>query len=170
MNNRILFIAVSIFVIAFARILPHPFNVTPIAAIALFGGAMFSKRWMAFLIPMAAMLVSDIFIGFHNTMWAVYLSFGLTVLLGMNLSNDRSPIKIGVSSLAGSVLFFLITNFAVWYGDTFYTQDLAGLMTSYAAGVPFFRNGILGDLFFNLVLFGGYQAITAKFPKLAATN
>jgi hypothetical protein len=166
MNNRIIFITLSIFVLAFTRILPHPSNVTAVAAIALFGGGMFNNRFMSFMIPMAVMLLSDLFIGFHNTMWAVYTAFALTVVIGFAIRNKQNPLTVGTASLAGSVLFFLITNFAVWYGDTFYTQDLAGLITCYEAGLPFFRNGVLGDLFFNLVLFGGYSLVNTRYPKL----
>jgi len=156
MKNKLLFITLSIFIIAFTRLLPHPLNVTPVAAIALFGGVMFNNRILAFAIPLLAMFVSDLFLGFHNTMWAVYLSFALTVMIGFLVKSENSPIKIAMGSLAGSILFFLLTNFAAWYGNAFYTQDFAGLMTSYAAGVPFFRNSVMGDLFFNAVLFGGY--------------
>lgn len=166
MNNRLIFITLSIFIIAFTRILPHPLNVTPVAAIALFGGAMFINRAMAFAVPLLAMLVSDFFIGFHSTMWAVYVAFAITVMLGFAVKEKNSPLKIAGASITGSVLFFLITNFAAWYGDVFYTQDFAGLMTSYAAGIPFFRNSVLGDLFFNAVLFGGYYVASVRFPKL----
>lgn len=170
MNNRLIFISLSILIVAFSRLLPHPLNVTPIAAIALFGGAMFNNRTLAFAVPLAAMLVSDIFLGFHNTMLSVYTAFALTVLIGFAVKNEKSPVKLAIASISGSVLFFMITNFAVWFGDVYYTQDVNGLLTCYAAGVPFFRNSLLGDLFFNAVLFGGYHVVSAKFPKLTAAQ
>lgn len=166
MNNRLLFITLSILIIAFTRMLPHPLNVTPVAAMALFGGAMFSNRKLAFLVPLSAMFISDLFIGFHNTMWSVYLAFAITVMLGNSVKENNSAIKIGLASISGSVLFFLITNFAVWFEGIYYSQDLPGLMNCYAAGIPFFRNSVLGDLFFNGVLFGAYHFATLRFPKL----
>lgn len=170
MNNRILFIFFCIVTIGFTRLLPHPDNVTPVAAMALFGGAIFSNRFIAVIVPLAAMLVSDLFIGFHNTMWSVYLSFGLSVLLGMALQNNRSIATTAAASIASSIIFFLITNFAVWYSDVFYPQNFAGLMTSYGAGLPFFRNSVFGDLFFTAVLFGGYHLAVNRFPRLAKSN
>lgn len=171
MNNRIVFVAVSIVVIALTRFLPHPHNVTPIAAMALFGGAMLPNRFYAFLLPMAAMLLSDLFIGFHSTMWAVYFSFALTVLIGFMVKNTESPFRIAGASITSSIIFFLITNFAVWYGEqvgpVIYPRNETGLVMCYEAGLPFFRNSLLGDLFFNAVLFGAFGFAKAKYPKLA---
>ena len=168
MNNRLLFIFLCILTIGFARLLPHPANVTPVAAMALFGGAMFSNRIIALVVTFAAMLLSDMLLGFHSTMWAVYLSFGITVLIGSFIQNERSMVKTAAASIISSVLFFLVTNFAVWYSDVFYPQNFSGLMSSYVAGLPFFRNTLLGDLFFTAVLFGGYKIAVTRFPKLAS--
>lgn len=167
MNNRIIVIAILVTLAAFSRLLPHPANVSPIAAMALFGGAMFGKRFLAFLVPFLTMVVSDFFLGFHDQMAGVYVAFGLTVLLGFLLQNNSSLVRVSLFSITGSVVFFLITNFQVWFNSTgFYSADFGGLMTSYAAGLPFFRNTLAGDLFFNGVLFGGFYLIQLRFPKL----
>ena len=105
------FLIVSVMVIAaaFVRLIPHPPNFAPIAAMALFGGAYFTKKWAAFLIPLAAMFVTDLFLGFHTTMWAVYLSFILIVVLGMVIIKQKKIGNIFFASVIASVSFFIIT-------------------------------------------------------------
>lgn len=151
---------------AIMRLLPHYPNFTPVAAIALFGGAHFSRRWLAFLVPVAALLISDIFLGFHAMMLPVYLSFLFVVLLGRLLKNNIRPLPVIGSSLAASTLFFLITNFAVWVGSPYYPQTLSGLVQCYTMAIPFFHSGLLGDLFYSGVFFGGYYFVEQRYPVL----
>lgn len=166
---------ISIIIIAAAmRLIPHWPNFTPIAAIALFGGTKLNKKWLAFLIPITAMLLSDLIIGFHNYIIPVYISFAITVVLGIYISKNAKTHKIIFASLLSSALFFLITNFAVWMGSPFYSQNFSGLITCYAAGLPFMNNGIsfflnelLGDLFYNTIFFCAFYLATLKFPILA---
>lgn len=157
---------------ALFRLVPHWPNFTPIAALALFGAATFERKWLGLAIPLTAMLLSDTLIGFHGSMGAVYISFGLTWLLGIWALNRPTATRIAGASVASSILFFLITNFAVWYGSSFYPQTLPGLMSCYAAGLAFyngtsfFLNGLLGDLFFSAVLFGSYYLLQQRFYVL----
>jgi hypothetical protein len=157
---------------ALFRLVPHWPNFTPIAAIALFGAAMFEKRWLGLVAVFPAMLLSDALIGFHNSMGAVYVSFGLTWLIGTLALRRPTAVRVAGAALTSSVLFFLITNFAVWYGSSFYPQTTAGLMTCYTAGLAFyngqsfFLNGLFGDLFFSGLLFGGYYLLQQRFSVL----
>lgn len=144
-----------------------PPNVSPVAAIALFGGAMFAQRWMAVAVPFGIMLVSDLFIGFHPSMWAVYLGLAATVGIGRLVGPHSGMVKAMGGALVASVLFFLLTNAASWLDIPQYTKDLSGLMQAYAAGVPFYRNSLLGDLFFSLALFGAWHLAERKVPQLA---
>lgn len=179
-NIRATTLATIILVAALSRLLPHPFNFTPIGAIALFGGAQFSRKYLAFLVPLAAMLVSDLLIGFHGSMWAVYLAFILTVAIGMGFLRKITAGRVFGSALLSSVLFFLITNFAVWYGSSgFYPQTLAGLGACYAAGLQFYQqtffgnlflNTVMGDLFFSGLLFGTYELIKRRVPALSVAQ
>ena len=167
LNSRNIFIFVLIALAAVLRIADVlPYNFTPIAAIALFGGAMFSKRSIAFIAPLAIMLVSDAIIGFHSHMWAVYGAFVVMVIIGQLIRKKPTMLAALGGALAGSVLFFLITNAAVWIGSPYYTQDFAGLLNSYAAGVPFFRGTVAGDLLFTTVFFGSFKLAEYKFPSL----
>ncbi|TVR42635.1 MAG: hypothetical protein EA394_02990 [Bacteroidia bacterium] len=148
------------------RLLPHYPNFTPIAAIALFGGAHLGRRWIAFMVPVIALFISDLFLGFHNMMVPVYLAFVLIVLMGSLLHNRiRIPYLIG-GSLAGSILFFMITNFGVWVMTPYYPPTFTGLITSYTMAIPFFHTTLLGDLFYNTVFFGGFYLIQQYYPSL----
>lgn len=140
------------------RLLPHPPNFAPIAAIALFGGTYLGKKY-ALLVPLAAMIVSDYFIGFYDLklMLAVYGSFLLIGLLGLWLKQHKSVRNITGVTLLGSILFFIITNFAVWAFSSWYPHNFTGLWQCYVLALPFFRNTLLGDLFYVSVLFGAYE-------------
>jgi len=155
---------------AMMRLIPHWPNFTPIAAIALFGGTFLKRKEMAFLIPIAAMLVSDLVIGFHSTMLPVYLSFIAIVGLGLILQRRLTIMNTISASLTASVIFYLVTNFASWTSGMMpYPMNAAGLMQSYIAGLPFLFNGIMGDLFYTSVLFGAVYVITnpqAVFSKI----
>ncbi len=165
---RFLLIFTVIFTAAFVRLIPHWPNFTPIAAIALFGGTYIGRKHLAFIIPLAAMLLSDLFLGFHQTMLAVYLSFALIVGIGFLLRKRIGVFTVLSASLVSSLLFFLVTNFAAWQSGMMpYPMNIVGLIECYAAGLPFLNNGILGDLVYNTVFFGGFYFITQKFPQLA---
>jgi hypothetical protein len=141
---------------ALSRFVPHPANFTPIAAMALFGGVCFGRRY-ALIIPLAAMVVSDYFIGFHNTIPYVYGSFILAGLIGIWLQKHKSIGWIVGGTLTSSVLFFVVTNFGVWATGG-YPPTFGGLVECYVAAIPFFRNTVLGDLTYVAVLFGLYES------------
>ena len=167
LNARNLFILVLILTAAALRVWGNlPYNFTPVAAIALFGGSMFSNRLMAFVLPLAIMIVSDAFIGFHSSMLAVYAAFLIVVLIGRGISENPTMLKSLGGAALGSVLFFLITNAAAWWVLPEYTKDLSGLMNSYVAGIPFFRGTFAGDLLFTTIFFGSYKLAGLRFPQL----
>lgn len=139
-------------------------NFTPIAAIALFGAANFSNKRDAFLIPIIAMFISDLFIGLHPTMWAVYLSFILIVLIGFNLRKKQTVLRIITSSIISSVLFFIVTNFAHFL--VYFPHTFQGLTQCYIDAIPFFRNTVLGDLTYCGILFGSYYLASMKIKEL----
>lgn len=155
------------------RLLPHPPNFAPIGALALFGGAHFARKRWAFAVPLGAMLLSDAALegltgwGFHRLTPAVYGSFALIVGLGLLLHGRRRLIPVAGAAVASSVLFFAITNFAVWALLETYPHTLAGLAACYLAAVPYFWNTLAGDLFYCAVLFGGLALTARRFPTLA---
>jgi hypothetical protein len=163
---RFWFITLMVFIAAFVRLLPHPPNFAPIAAMALFGGAYFNKKTFAFIVPLTALFISDAIIGFYSYAFPVYLSFALIVVIGILLLKQVNFKNLILASVSASVSFFLITNFAVWALGTLYPKSFAGLMMSYTAAIPFFHHTILGDLFFSGVMFGVYELIKHKAPAL----
>jgi len=155
-----------IIVAVLLRLVPHPANFAPVAALALFGGVYLDKRW-ALILPLAAMLMSDIFIGFYTwqVMASVYISFALVGLIGLWVRKHKKAAVVIGATLSGSILFFLITNFAVWAFGMMYPHTLQGLITSYVAGIPFFRNTLLGDYFYVGLFFGSYELVMALAAK-----
>jgi hypothetical protein len=160
---------------AASRLIPHPPNFAPIGAMALFGGACFASKRMAFLVPLAAMLLSDLAIGLlsgdlsfglHRLIPVVYGSFALIVCLGFWLRRHRNALPIAGTALAGSVLFFVLTNFGVWALGSWYPKTCDGLVACYVAAIPFFQNTLLGDAVYSTVLFGGLALAEKGFPVL----
>lgn len=167
LNLRNLVIAGIILTAAFARLLPHEANITPIIAMAIFGGAYFKNKKFAFAVPLGAMFFSDIFIGFHEIMPAVYLSIAIAVIVSMLLIRKVTPGRIIAGSLISSILFFIITNFAFWMlTPEMYAHNMSGLLLCFESALPFFRNAIIGDLVFSGVFFGGFALMERFIPEL----
>ncbi len=147
-----------------ARWVPHPPNVTPLTALALFGGAYLSRRW-AIGLPLLAVVLSDLVIGLHETIAFTWGAFALAGLLGWWLRRQPSPKRILLASCTGSMLFFLVTNFGVWLvGEqgTMYPHTIDGLVGCCVAGLPFLRNTFAGDLMWTTGLFGLYALASAR--------
>lgn len=144
----------------FSRVLPHPANFAPIAGIALFAGIYLPKK-LAIIIPLVAMALSDFIIGTYQwqIMLTVYLAFTITGLIGLAIKNNKNFRTIVGGTLVASIIFFMTTNWAVWTFGTMYPHSLNGLLQSYVMALPFFRNSLLGDLFYVGVLVGGMELI-----------
>lgn len=164
---------------AAARLLPHPPNFSPVEAVALFGGAYFASRWAALAIPLLAMVLADLGLAaLHGGIYADYL-FGagqLTVygcvlaitIMGFGLRGQVNAGSVLAYGLSGSLLFFVVTNFAAWVGSSLYPPTFAGLMQSYAAGIPFFKWTVAGTFVYSAVLFGGFELLRHRVPGLSA--
>lgn len=169
-KERLILLVSIILVAAFARILPHPVNMTPVAAVALFAGAYLPRLTLALIIPVAAMVLSDMLIGFHSTMLFVYAAMMLTACIGTLLRGKTRLMNVAGASLISSVLFFLITNFGTWMTQDMYPHTMEGLVACFVAALPFFTNTVLGDLFFTALLFGMFTIAERCFPKLQASG
>jgi len=155
---------------AIVRILPHPWNFTPVGAMALFSGAKLGRSWKAFLFPLAVLFVGDSFVGFHRLMPMVYFSFCLSVLIGIAIRHRQSLKLTSAATFLGSLQFFLITNFAFWIMTTAYGHTLAGLIACYTAALPLFGNTLAGDSFYAVLLFGGFALLERFSPGLRASQ
>ena len=171
-----------ILVAALTRLLPHPPNFSPVEAIALFGGAYFASRTWAVIVPLAGMFVSDLVLGAvmggtyfeyfaTPSFWVVYACIVLTTLMGFGLRGKVTAPRVLGYSLAGSVLFFLLSNFGVWLSAQMlpnYPACTTGLIPCYVQAIPFFQWTVLGTLFYSAVLFGGFALLRRHVPALRA--
>lgn len=168
-QNTLKFVLILILVAAFSRIIPHPHNFTPVGGIAVFGSYFLGRKIWAFLVPLFSLWLSDLFInnivypiqfpqyyeGFtlFGSFW-VYSSFLLMIPLSWKLLSTFSLPRLALTGFSTAGLFFLITNFGSWLNNPMYLQNFSGLLTSYAAGLPFFQNTLLGDICYLAILFG----------------
>lgn len=149
------------------RLAPHPENFVPIGALALFAGAKLDDQRLALLVPLGALALGDVLIGFHALIPAVYLAFALVVQIGARLPSEPGAASIALGGVAGSVVFFLITNTAVWLAFDTYPHTVEGLLRCYVFGLPHFARTLAAALFYSAVLFGGFAFLERRFPALA---
>ncbi len=166
-SPRLLVLCAMIAAAAFTRLIPHLPNFTAVGAMALFGGAYFANKKLAFAVPLIAMFATDLILGFHSTIISVYVAFALMVVVGMTMIQKKKASNIVLASLTAAVLFFLITNFAFWMTDVLYPMTGAGLAACYTAALPFFGYNLVGNLFYAGVMFGLFELAKVKFPQLA---
>ncbi len=134
------------------RVLPHPDNVTPTAALALFAGVTLSPA-LAFTVPLLVMMASDIFIGFHPLFWLVWPTFALVTWIGQSLRGKEGALPILLASFGSSALFFAVSNLGVFLFEKMYPLTWAGLVECFTMALPFFRNSLIGDLAYTAAAF-----------------
>lgn len=142
---------------AMARLVPHPFGVTPIGALGLFSGTHIKHRW-ALIVPVAAVFIGDLILGLYAApvMAAVYFGFLTTVLVGrFVLASKRNPLRYCIAIIAGAVCFYLISNIGMWW--VAFPRTLEGLIACYIQGLPFLLRTLGGDFIYSLLMFGGYE-------------
>lgn len=158
-----------VILVVVTRLLPHPMNFAPIGALGLFSGAYIMDR-RAWLIPIAALLISDFFIGFYTPiiMLSVYVSFALSAILGRYvLSQKRSVIRIGGSAVASATILFVLSNFTLWSTGLYYPLTVDGLMLCFIRAIPFYGYTLMGDCLYAAVLFGSYEGVKQWLAKEA---
>ena len=153
---------------SFSRLIPHLPNMTSVGAMALFLSAKYSWK-KSFVITFATMMISDMVLGFHGVMWATYGSFLIATILGNMLQKKTTRMWVVGITMVSSLQFFVITNFAVWMSGVLYPKTLSGLLDCYIMALPFFRNTLLGDLFYTVVFFGCFELVKAFQQKNTAS-
>ena len=170
---------VATVVASVSRIIPHQYNFVPLAAIALFGAATFPDRRMGAAVAFASLFLGDLLLeltyragwqpnwGFYRDQWVVYACLAPTIFLGFAIRGRRNVATVSAATLASSLVFFLVTNFAVWaYGVAPYPKTAGGLLLCYEASIPFFKTSLAGDALFATLLFGGLALAEVLFPAL----
>ena len=176
---RSLTVVAIVMAAAATRLLPHPENVAPMTALAIFAGATLGARRWAPILAIGSLLLTNALMhltflagwqpraGFYAGQWSVYACTLAAVGFGVLIRNRRGVASIAGATLAGSVTFFLVTNLAFVYGaDSLYPHTLAGVLASYEMGLPFFQRSLVGDAFYAFALFGAFALAEARFPAL----
>lgn len=166
LSKKIWLVVGVVFAAALLRIVPHPPNFAPVAAMALFAGAHVDDKRIAFLLPLVAMFLSDIALGFHAGMPLVYVCMCIAVAIGMQMRKNIGVLTVAGGALASSVIFFVVTNFGVWLSSGMYPLNAGGLVASYVAAIPFFHYTLGGNLFYAAVFFGGFALIETRLPSM----
>ena len=178
-NKNYLYITIGILAVALTRLIPHPFNFSPLGALALFAGSKFDKKSLALAVPLLATFISDVILNnffykamfptftlFYNGWYIVYFSYALIALAGYLFLKQDKWWKLIIGSIGASILFFIISNLSYWTSYNMYTKDFTGLMSCYTAAIPFFKSTLIGNLLWTLVLFGIYHLIAINRFKL----
>tara|TARA_Y100001935_G_scaffold115511_1_gene95619 strand:+ start:505 stop:1020 length:516 start_codon:yes stop_codon:yes gene_type:complete len=151
-----------IILLALSRLIPHPPNFTPILGMAVFSGAIINKKIVAYLVPLAAMLLSDLYLGFHSGMPIIYFTLAVCVLIGTFIESRVTILNSILGITAGVLVFYLITNFTVWYGSGMYENSFSGLITCYVMGLPFLQNTFISSLIYGMGAFLIYEVINKR--------
>ena len=159
-ENYAIIIALIIFAVL-SRFVPHPVNMTPVGALGLLAGACLLDRRF-WLVPIAALVISDFFIGFYEpvSMLFVYLGFICIAFIGRYaLTNKLTAVRVGLSAFAATNVFFILSNFGTWLNGTLYPMTFEGLTGCFVAAIPFYGNSLVGDLSYSFLLFGLYALL-----------
>ena len=138
-----------ILILALSRLVPHPWNFTPVIAVAIMSSYFFRNVNFSYAIMLFSMLLADFFIGFYSHMLFVYISLFLIVLIFFKISKKMNYKNLFIFSFFGSVIFFLISNFGVWLVGNLYERNINGLIECYFMAIPFFKNTIISTLIFS---------------------
>ena len=167
MSIKNISIILVILIAAISRFIPHPPNFTPIIAIGLFSGFYLkNNRTIALLLPLGAMVISDIFLGFHVISLFVYFSLAIIVLLGSLIPNENKFLRLFPATLGSSLLFLIISNFGVFLIG--YPNNLPGFIACYTAAIPFLQNSLFADILFTGIIFISYDIVIRSVPRLKA--
>lgn len=178
MKRNIFIVTLLIIIAALSRFIPHGYNFTPIAGMALLGGAYFGRKVLAFVVPISVLFITDVilnntlyraffsgedgFVLFSDFMIYTYAGTAAIVLIGMGLLKKVTGPRILGGALLSTIVFFLITNFGFWIGSPMYPQNGAGLLAAYVAGLPFMSGHLLANVVFSFLLFGSYELATKQ--------
>jgi len=152
-----------------SRLVFHAHNFTPVIALALFGGVYLKKK-QAIMLPLVLFAVTDIILGFHQTMFFTWGSILLIASIGFWVRKNKNFATVISGGLVSAVLYFVVTNFGVWVMMGMYPKTIVGLVECYVAAIPYFRNSLVGTLLYGFILFGGYEAAMAWIRKIAPSR
>lgn len=178
-NLRFSVISAMILLAAMSRLIPHPANFAPIGGMALFGAAYYDKKYWAFIIPVLSMWLSDLvvnnvvyrqyfdhFVWFYQGCYWTYGSFVVITLAGFFILKKIKVMNLVAATFSASFIFFLVSNFGVWFSTEMYPKNMTGLISCYAAGLPFLKNTLVGDVVYTTVFFATFEYARRTVPAL----
>ena len=170
-SSRFIVLTILVILAALTRALPlvidHTWNFTAVGALAIFAGAQFNDKRLAFIMPLAAMAVADLLFLRNGFSLLVYGGFTAMVACGFLIRHKINTVNVVLASFISATVFYLITNFSFFYPTTLYPRNLSGIIASYTAALPYFRNMVLGNLVYSAVLFGSFYLLAKRYPSLA---
>tara|TARA_B100001167_G_scaffold89216_1_gene54044 strand:+ start:104 stop:625 length:522 start_codon:yes stop_codon:yes gene_type:complete len=165
--NSLVLPIVIILSLSLTRLIPHPWNFTPMLAVGIFSGFYFKQFYLGLFVVIVSMFIGDLFLGFHSTMFFTYISLAVAVALGLLIKRLKFT-EILFSGLASSVCFFIITNFGAWLTLEMYEKNFAGLLQSYVLAIPFFHNTLISTFLYLIVLKLLFDLVIKKASKISA--
>ena len=165
--NNLLLPIVIILSLSLTRLIPHPWNFTPMLAVGIFSGFYFKQFYLSLFIVILSMFIGDLYLGFHSTMFFTYISLAVAVIIGLYIKHFKFT-EILFSGLASSVCFFIITNFGAWLTLEMYEKNFAGLLQSYVLAIPFFHNTLISTFLYLIVLKLLFDLVIKKTSTISA--
>ncbi|MGE5355951.1 MAG: DUF6580 family putative transport protein [Deltaproteobacteria bacterium] len=178
-SKSLILISIYFLIISLSKFIPHGENISAVGGLIIFGGFIFGRNWNFLIISLISLYAVDFvfnnfihpeyfqdnsgLIFFDDYMIWVYLSYLLIIVMSSAILRKFSYMKLFFASIGGSILFFLITNFAWLYTTQLYPRDFGGLMASYIAALPFFRSSLLSDVVFSFFIFGLYDLVINRY-------
>ena len=159
--NSVILLVSAILALSFTRLIPHPYNFSPMIAAGIFAGFYFRHFYLGSFVIILSMFLGDLFLGFHNTMFFTYVALAVIVLVSSYL-NSLKFFNILYSTVFSSIMFFAITNLGAWLTLDIYTKDLNGLLQSYAMGIPFFNNTLLSTFIYLYIFKTLFEFVLKK--------
>lgn len=182
-NPRFWSVVLLILIVTLSRAIPHMPNFSPMNSICLFAATYCLKEWQKYLIPILCIWLSDVYITnviygqyYDSFVWLYdgfywqYATYAFIVLLGGIVITKVKVKRVLGAAILSSILFFIITNFGVWFSGNFYPKNVEGLVACYIAGIPFFKGTLLGDLFYSSLMFGVFELAQKRFPILKLSS
>jgi len=158
MNNKFFYLLFFGVILALSRIIPHPPNFTPILASAIMAPMLIKDRLFGIAVPIVAMFISDLIIGFYSYQFVIYTSI---LAIGLVAPMRKNYLSLGIMAVGGSVWFFITTNFAEWMIWDYYPKTIEGLITCYTLAIPFFKNTLI-----STCLFTGLLTLSVKYLEV----
>lgn len=158
-KNQLIIGFVLLAILVLSRLIPHPYNFTALTGVALFSGS-FWRGHLRFVVPLMATFLTDAYFGFYPGIQWTYMGIASIVLLSPSL--NANVYVVGLRAFTAAILFFVFSNFGVWWSAELYPSTVAGLGACFTMAIPFFSNMLISSLFYALVFYSSYRVVFSE--------